>query len=554
MNISAYLDLANQYQQNGNFDLAVENFLKALDIEPNNSKIYNELAITYYYKRDYEKALSAFDRAIKINPSYAMAYNNRGIIYSDLKQFEAAVENYKKAVELNPEYASAYNNLGNTYNNIKLYDEAIESYKKTLELNPNRADAYHNLGALYYIKKLYDSAVENYKKAIELNPSKPETYSNLGMVLHSMGRYSESDEFFNKSIELNPNIPETYYLFGVALYERRRFDMAMSSYTRAVELKPDYVLAYLALSGVYLLKGKFEAGWNLYESRFSKEDFIRDNQIPMLHQPRWNGEDLSDKTIYVYWEQGFGDTIMFSRYIPQLEKIAKKVIFKPQSCLKKLFENSGFKAELIDQSFPEEKLEFDVHSPLLSLPRLFKTDLSNIPFSEGYLKAEEDKINYFKNKYFDNNAFKVGIFWHGNKLSLSRNSVGLKYFYKFAELPNVKLYSLQKGEGLEQLGKVPANIDIIGLGSVFNDYTDTAAAIANLDVVITVDTSVAHLAGALGKPVWILLHTESEWRWLLDRDDSPWYKSVRLFRMGDIPDWEELFEQVCRELEILQSK
>ena len=233
------------------------------------------------------------------------------------------------------------------------------------------------------------------------------------------------------------------------------------------------------------------------------------------------GMEENFKTIYVYAEQGFGDTIMFSRYIPLLENISKKVIFRPQVQLKELFENNFPNVKILDDSIADEDIQFDAHIPLLSLPLMFKTDLSSIPFSEGYLKADPDKINFYKNKYFCNEKYKIGIFWNADHRYVPEKSISLSYFYRFAQLQNIELYSLQKGYGREQLKDLPDSIKITDMGAGFNDYSDTAAAIANLDLLITVDTSVAHLAGAMNKPRLVIASCRTEWRWMLDREDTP---------------------------------
>lgn len=576
-----YLNLADEYQQNKMYDLAIENYLKAIEQNPDNPQIYNALAMCYYSKQDYISAINSYEKINDICPEYPSVYNNLGIIYSELKEYDKSIENFKKAIELNPEYAAAYNSLGNAFYNTKEYDKSIQSFNRAIELNPNYADAYcnagitlhktakydeaiqffqkslslnpnnaetyYNLGISYYEKELLDLSNNCYLKALQLNPRHINSYNNLGRNLNKTRKYDEAIEILKTAISLFPDYSKAYYNLGVSYYEKRLFDLAQNAFIKDIELNSAATKSYYCLGGIYLMKGEFEKGWELYEKRLLLEDSEK-VVMPVIYKPRWNGEDLKNKTIYVYREQGFGDTLMFSRYVLMLQDIAQKVVFKPQQALKELFITSDFKADIIDESIPEDNLEFDVHIPLLSLPLLFKTSINSIPYSEGFLEANPEKLNYYKNKYFNNNKFKVGICWQVNPKVMKERAAKLKNFYKLFEIENIEFYSLQKGYGSEKLQNLPASINITNLGDTFDDYSDTAAAIANLDLVIAVDTSIAHLAGAMNKQTWVVIHKESEWRWMIDREDSPWYKSVKLFRQQETDNWEELFNRVYNEL------
>lgn len=461
-------------------------------------------------------------------------------------------EKIKKAIMAEPENVELYCKLALSYYDQKDYKSAIKTYEKVLELKPDSSIAYNNLGFIYSEIQNHDKAIENYQKAIELNPAYTEAYNNLGLLFNSLEEYEKAIEVFNKSIELNPNNAEVYNDLGVCWFKKQNFELAIECYKKALELKHDFADAYSNLSTVYFTQGNFEAGYDLYELRFFKKHKSNTPFYNIL-RPKWNGNSIKNKTIYVYYEQGNGDTIMFSRYLPLLESLGAKVLFKPQKELKNLFQENNFNTEIINFDIPENTLEFDEHIPLLSLPRIFKTNPENIPYPDGYLKANTEKVKFYKEKYFNNDKYKVGIFWQGNPKIMKQRAVKLENFYKLANIPNIKLYSLQKGCGIEQLEALPTSTDITDLGSEFNDYSDTAAAIANLDLVISVDSSVAHLAGAMNKPVWILLSKESSWRWFLDREDSPWYKSARLFRQKELNNWNEVFDRLLKELKSFVS-
>jgi ADP-heptose:LPS heptosyltransferase len=232
------------------------------------------------------------------------------------------------------------------------------------------------------------------------------------------------------------------------------------------------------------------------------------------------------------------------------------VIFKAPNNLIDLFRQSNLKAEIIEENFPDEKIIYDTYISLLSIPRILKTNLDNIPFSSGYLKINKEKVEDYRQKHLNNKNFKIGIKWKGTLKGNQNRQIPLKYFYDLAKLPNTEVYSFQKGAGIEQLQEVPPDIQITDLGSTFNNFADTAAAMENMDLIICNDTSIVHLAGALGKTVWILLPQTPEWRWLLNREDSPWYDSVRLFRQKKAGDWQEVMQRVIDacQLLILQSK
>lgn len=512
---------------------------------------YFNLALSCFEKGNYDSAIENYKKALEFNSDLHQIYFNLANAYFSTNQHNLAIENYKKATELNPDLYQAFHYLGLNYAKKYQYNSAIECFKKVIDLKQDYFEAYNHLGISYHKQKQYEKAIEAYEKAIELKPDYSEAYKNIGGSYTNIN-CNKAIEYLKKSICLNPNDKEAYNNLAIAYYYNREIGLAIENYNKSLEIDPNFFEGYGNLSAALLIKGEFEKGWEFYEYRFFKESFKR-YKLPKLSQPKWNGENIKDKTIYVYKEQGFGDTIMFSRYISLLQNTAKKVIFRPQPELKELFEKNYPEIQIIDNSILDKDIQFDVHIPLLSLPHMFKTDLNNIPSSGGYLKADTDKINSYKNTYLDNNYFKVGIYWYADPRYVLNKSTDLSYFYKLGQLPNVKLYSLQKGSGIEQLHNKTQDIDITDLGSGFNNYSDTAAAIANLDLVITVDTSVAHLAGAMGKPVWILLHTENEWRWMLNRNDSPWYKSAKLFRQRAKNNWNDVFESVYSELEQIQN-
>jgi len=509
---------------------------------------YFNSGLHYSKQGNHQKAIENYKKALEINPNFPQIYYNLANVYNELKHFDFAIENYRKAYQLDPSMYLAVNNMGVTFAMKEDYASAIECFKRAAEIKPDIFDPLNSLGITYHKQRQYDLAIETYKRALLLQPSSAELHKNIGISYIELD-CNKAIEYLKKAVELNPNSKEAYNNLGIAFFNNRDFEQAIQNYHKALSFDSNYSEALYNLSAVHLIKGEYEKGFDLYEYRLVKTEPTK-IKVPTLTKPKWQGEDIKDKTVYVYKEQGFGDTIMFCRYVHFLKQIAKKVIFRPQSHLKELFKANFADVEFPDDSIPDENIACDVHIPLLSLAKRFQANITTIPVTQGYLRADNDRVAFYNKNYFKNNKYKIGIYWYGDSKSLLKKSTNLSYFYKLAGLPDVQLYSLQKGYGIEELQSVPNSIKITDLGSTFKDFADTAAAIANLDLVITVDTAVAHLAGAMGKPVWLLLHTQSEWRWMTNREYTPWYSSIKLFRQNEKDNWEELFNRVYCELSI----
>jgi tetratricopeptide (TPR) repeat protein len=328
---------------------------------------------------------------------------------------------------------------------------------------------------------------------------------------------------------------------------------ALKYYEKAIEKRPNYSQALFNISTMHFLKGEYQKAWKYHEARLNFPDAVEREQryLSVRKVPKWKGESLRGKTIFVYSEQGFGDSIQFSRYLPLLkkEKGASKVLFRPQSTLEELFRGSDLETEVLEPYLEKDKFVYDFYIPLLSLPYHFQTTTQNVPKTGRYLKAKSEKVQEYKREYFRDEKFKIGIAWQGflHHSGDQQRSISLKMFLPIFS-KNIQIYSLQKGPGEDQLLGLPDSYGVIDLGKTFKDFSDTAAAMENLDLVIAVDTSVAHLAAALGKKTWILLPPIPDWRWGLEGSGSVWYESVRLFRQKRDTDWRDLFEEVAQGL------
>ncbi|NDH68336.1 MAG: tetratricopeptide repeat protein [Gammaproteobacteria bacterium] len=509
-NETVYLNQGQLFEKNKNWQMALSSYGKAIDLKPGCAEAYFNCAVALKELKRFDEALASYDRAIELEASYSVAYSNRGVVLSELKRFDEALASYNKAIELKSDYAEAYSNRGNVLNELKLFDEALASYDKAIQLKGDYAEAYSNRGNVLNELKLFDEALASYDKAIELKSDYAEAYSNRGVVLN----------------------------------ELKRFDESSASYDRAIELKSDYAEAYLNKSLLLLSLQDFENGWPLYEWRWKG---VQKKAYRNFPQPLWLGvEPLINKTILLHAEQGLGDTIQFCRYAALIKKSGAKVLLEVPTSLIRLLKDLEGVDVLLEKG---KKLpDFDYQCPLLSLPLAFKTELNSISSPTPYLQSNAEKIMVWNQRLGTKSRLRIGLVWSGSTTHKNDHNRSLALADLINYLPqNIEYVSLQK-EVRECDKNVLVNSAIKNYSQWLIDFTDTAALCDLMDIVISVDTSVAHLAAALGKPTWIVLPYKPDWRWLLDRDDSPWYESVFLYRQGDDRKWGSVLERVAGDL------
>ena len=429
--------------------------------------------------------------------------------------------------------------------------EAEEIYKKVLEKQPDNPNALHLLGLIMHQSGKNDEAINLIKKAISFNPSAM-YYGNLGMIYDFLGNEEKSAECFEKALEINPNYGNAHlahYNLGVFYKEKGEFEEALTHFDRAIEIDKNFYDARWNRSLVLLLLGRFKEGWEEYEYRFKKKS-PTDSRI--FNKPKWNGEQLSGKRILIVSEQGFGDNIQFIRYAKLIKEKEAYVILECRKELVPLFKQMPEIDEIVEKKANAvPKIDFDFYIHLMSLPRMFNTEISTIPNKISYLKTDKILVDKFS-KIIRSDKFKIGIVWAGNPKQEDdwKRSVAFDKFRILLGISGIEFFSLQK----EIIDDEIEDLEITDLSEYLYDFADTAAIIENLDLVISVDTSVAHLAGALGKPTWILLSHIPDWRWMLNRNDSPWYPSTRLFRQPKPGDWDSVFREVEDELIKLTEK
>ena len=430
--------------------------------------------------------------------------------------------------------------------------EAVALHAAGTLADAGLADAYNNLGFACLQLESLEAALANYEKAVALAPRFFVAQGNRAAVLHKMERYEEALEVQHQAIALQPQAPVLHNNLAALLNDMGRIDEATAAYGKAVELKPDYHHAAFYQGRCLLLSGDYERGWQLYERR----KLLKDEQAGVrdYKQPSWLGDsDIRGKTILVHWEQGDGDTFQFARYIPILaERTGARVIFGCQRRLRHLLRSVSPAVQYANVD--DANLQFDVHCPLMSLPRALGTTLATVPDKVPYLSADTALVEHWRRR-IGPAGFKVGICWQGSaaKIDIGR-SFPLALFRGLSQLPGVRLISLQKGAGEAQIAAMPAGMKLEVLGKDFDagpdSFLDTAAVMQSLDLIISSDTGVAHLAGALGRPAWVALKRVPDWRWLMDRPDSPWYPTMRLFRQTVHGDWPGVFARIESELQV----
>lgn len=528
---------------------AIESFDRALALDPELAEAHFNRANALLDLNRLEAAVESYDRAIVLKPTHAEAHNNRGNALAALGRQQAAIDSYSRAVDLKPDYAMAFNNRGVAYVTLKRPDAALADFDRAIALQPRFAMAHNNRGnALTRLGRLR-AAAESYSRAIALSPKLAEPYTNLGSALVGLGQPRAALQQIDRALELRPDYALALSHRGDALRALLRLEAAIESYGRAIALKPDEALFRLNQAIAKLQSGDFAGGWPLYEWRTQTEEA---GSPRTYAEPVWTGaEDISGKTLFVHYEQGLGDTMQFSRYVKLAEARGAKVMFSVQDRLVRLMSTLSPTVAVVGARTQPRK--FDYHIALLSMPLAFGTTGQSVPAEAAYLRAEPDRVEAWARR-IGNQGFRIGIAWQGNPRSKADRgrSVGLEHFKAFSAIQNVRLISLQVADGAEQLGGVPGGLRVETLGDGFDEgpdgFIDTAAVIANLDLVVTVDTSIAHLAAALGKPTWVALKYSPDWRWLLGRSDSPWYPTVRLFRQESIGDWSKVFADMTAAL------
>ena len=548
-----YSNRGNALQELGRLEEALASYDKAISIKPDYVEAYSNLANALKQLGRLDEALASADKAISLKLDYPEAYSHRGNILKEMGRLDEAIASYDKAIGIKPDYAEAHSNRGNALQELVRFDEALASYDKAISIKPDYAEAHSNRGIPLQELGRLDEAIVSYDKAISIKPDYPEAYANRGNTLQALGRLDEALASYDRAISINPNYAEAYANRSVALQDLGRMDEAIESCTRAICIKSDYPDANWNLSLFNLMVGNYSDGWKGHEWRRKNSKLPSFKEIKKFPQPIWLGaESLKDKTIFIYAEQGLGDTIQFSRYVPLVAQLGANVILEVQSPLLELLRNIEGANQVIARG--DELPEFEYHCPIMSLPLAFKTEIDTIPPIARSITSSAEKVAQWKAQLGNKSKPRVGLVWSGNPAHKNDRNRSLAFSELVRYLPDgIEYVCLQKEIRAADNEQLEKNGHIKYFGDSLEDFTDTAALCELMDVVISVDTSVAHLAATLGKPTWLLLPFRPDWRWLLGRDDSPWYPTATLFRQEHIGEWSGVLKLVQSRLLTLSS-
>lgn len=534
---------ATSHHKAGELSKALQGYQEVLRHVPRHADALHLAGIIAAGQGRLQEGLDLVDRAITISPSFPPYYANRGLIYKRLRQFGPAVKDFAKALSMGYKDPQVYCNLGEIALEQKDYSAAEMHCRKALEVRAGSVETMSNLGIALTMQHKIDEAIDCLQKAVAIKPDFIQAHINLGISYGHAYRFAEAEAIYQKALVLSPGNPDLYLNRGVNYRSQNQIERALECFRKAAAIKNTPETEFNEAICLLLL-GDYKNGWQKYSARLTIKDRANDLVYP---QPLWQGEDLAGKSLLIHAEQGLGDTIQFFRYLKLFADTAD-ISFACQNELLPLL--APYVKNILPRRVPEQ--HFDYQLPIMSLAMRFNTSsIDEIPFSDGYLKSPPNRLDGL----LKDGRFKVGLVWAGNKQNPhDRNrTVPLAMFNNLLELDNIKFYSLQWGEGVKEIENQNFQEKLFDTSGEVKDLADTAALVSQLDLLITVDTAIAHLAGAMAKPAWVLLQFAPDFRWLLERKDSPWYTSVRLFRQKQAGDWHGVLQEVKKGLEDIVS-
>jgi tetratricopeptide (TPR) repeat protein len=542
VDIEHLFDQGQTCQKQGELDKARSFYESVLKLNPHHFKTLHCFAILQAQLGNLKEALNFFDLAIAIDSSVASVYSNRGNVLRLGKRLDEAVESYQEAIRINPNFAHAYSSLGVALQELKQYEAAAESFQKAIALKPDFVEAYSNQAVTLLALKKIDLALESCNAAIRLQPDFAQAYFNRGNVLLESQRLKDALVSYNKAIDLKSDYADAYFNLAVANAELDKAEDELDGYNKTLAIDPDFARANFNKSVALLRRGEFELGWQLYEWRWKIEQ--RDLKHPYIEQPLWLGEEsIQGKTVLLHGEQGLGDMIQFCRYAKMVKALGAHVLMEVPSKLVPLLQDLDGVDEVVLQG-QQEQQNFDFYCPMMSLPLAFKTTLDSIPSPDPYLQTVSEKVASWHSKMGRKTKPRIGLAWSGNPEHKNDRDRSIPLALLKHYLPDGFEYVCLQNEVRLQDQPALKDTAIRYWGDEIKDFADTAALCELMDLVITVDTSVAHLCGALGKPTWVLLPFRADWRWFNDRKDSPWYRCIELFRQSVDRSWISVMEAV----------
>jgi tetratricopeptide (TPR) repeat protein len=544
----------------GRLNEAERIYRQILAIDATHADSLHLLGMIAYQAGRLDDATAMIGKAIAVDKTQAAYHLNLGTVFHAQGRLDEAAACYESAIAIQPELAKAHYNLGNIFQAREQLDDAAACYGRAIAHDPKLVEAHYNLGNVSYAQFRLDEAVVSYERALAIEPEKYEARHNLGNALQAQGKLDEALACYEEVLKSHPDYAKAHFSLGGLLHALGKVDAALKRYETALTLQPDFAEAQFAQSLAQLLRGAFISGWNNYESRWQ----TKQHTPPMrtYQRPLWTGEKLSEGRVLIWGEQGIGDEIMFAGLIPDVLRTGSQCMLDCDKRLRALFARSFPEVEVIAsraEAVPapsdakgDSRIEFAAHIPSGSLPRLFRSNESAFAATTSpYLIADADQRKWFRTRYADGRRL-IGLAWHtNNRKTGSIRSIDLARFAPLFKRNDARWICLQYGdhemlEGQIDAARAPLVVDRSVDQLVSIDAF--AAQIAALDLVITIDNSTAHLAGALGIPTWVLLPFAADWRWFERREDSPWYPTVRLFRQPKRDDWHSVFRCVLQAL------
>lgn len=553
LNAETHYNLGVVCQTLERLDEAVASYRQALRLRPGHAEAHNNLGFALTRLGRFDEAEAELREALRLKPDHAPAHNNLGLVLGKKNLPAQAISAFRRAIELNADYVEAWLNLGIALQTSDQLAEAVACYERVLRKEPRSAKALNNLGYALAQQGKLTEATANLEEAVRISPENASAYNNMGLALARLGKIPEAIDSLRRALALRPRYAAAHNNLGMALCQQSQFDEAKQQFDAAIEVDPGYVDAHLNRAQLALVRGDLLGGWTDYEWRWKMPGL----SAARSSKPAWDGSPVRGRTILLRAEQGLGDTIQFIRFAAVLERLGARVVVQCQKSLLPLLARTPGVAAWAAHDAPEPDCDFQ--APLLSVPRLLRLALDDIPAATPYVFADPVLQERWRGDLGQRAGFKIGIAWQGNPKYVQDRlrSIPLRHFAALAKVPGVRLISLQKGHGTEQLREADGLFVVEDISDRLTEsagaFTDTAAAMTSVDLVITSDTATAHLAGALDVPVWVALSVYPHWAWLLGRPDSPWYPTMRLFRQPRLGDWETVFAQMAEALGPLTS-
>lgn len=548
--VQSMFTAALQYHKVGRVTEAEQIYRQLLAANPLHADSLHLLGVIAYQTGRHDLAFDLIRQAIAISPEIALYHSNLGSMLQEQGRPDEAVDCYRRALYLDPDFPEAHYNLGSALQRQGRVDEAAACYRRALELKPAYPEACLSLGNMLKEQGRLEEAVGSFGRALDIQPGLAEAHLNLGDTLKELGRLEAAVASYRKVVDLKPDLAEAHNNLGAAHMRQGWLDDAVACFRKAIELKPDSGEAHSNLGMALLARGEMAEGWQEYEWRWKTSEMVKDRRN--FVQRQWRGEPTRGLTLLIHAEQGYGDTLQFCRYAMLAAARGLRVILEVPKPLVRLLRSLRGIALVVAEG--ERLPPFHLHCPMLSLPLAHGTTVANIPSAPSYLYANATQAATWRTRLAkaSSDGPKVGLVWAANQRisgsALAGRSLDPERLAPLFDVPDVRFFSLQKD------GPSPRGLPLVDFMGEMEDFADTAALIANLDLVISVDTAVVHLAAALGKPVWLLDRFDSCWRWRIGGRSSPWYPTLRLYRQPHPGAWDAVLAEVASDLRIMVRK